>query len=183
MAKENSSKDRAPSSVFKVGAIALAFLIIGYQSALFVHRAASLRIASLRDHPDTVFVVDEALAARVLGLLPATLCGKWLRKTSRFALIPPATLRLRAPPVHVATGGHGLRSHLPHPLRRRQTMPQPKKPAAPGRKTAKICQNRWKRGQSGRKTAKICQVGGKTGQSGRQTAKICQLAGRGMGKW
>ena len=67
MAKENSSKDRAPSSVFKVGAIALAFLIIGYQSALFVHRAASLRIASLRDHPDTVFVVDEALAARVLG--------------------------------------------------------------------------------------------------------------------
>ncbi len=51
-----SSKDKAPSSVFKVGAIALAFLIIGYQAALFVHRAAALSIASLRDHPDTVFV-------------------------------------------------------------------------------------------------------------------------------
>lgn len=56
MAKENSSKDRTPSSVFKVGAIALAFLIIGYQSSLFIHRAAVLRIAANRDRPDTVFV-------------------------------------------------------------------------------------------------------------------------------
>ena len=55
------------SASFKVGAIALAFLIIGYQAALFIRRAAVLRIASLREAPDTVFVVDEDLARRLLG--------------------------------------------------------------------------------------------------------------------
>lgn len=68
MARQNQEKNNGtPSSTFKVGAIALGFLIIGYQSALFIHRAASLRIASLQDKPDTVYVVDAALAARVLG--------------------------------------------------------------------------------------------------------------------
>lgn len=65
--KTKGSKDNGtPGSVFKVGAIALAFLVIGYQSALFLHKAAALRIESLRDRPDTVYVVDEALAARLL---------------------------------------------------------------------------------------------------------------------
>lgn len=59
-------KDEVPGTVFKVGGIAFAFLIIGYQSALFVHRAAALYIAAHRDAPDTVYVVDEALAARLL---------------------------------------------------------------------------------------------------------------------
>lgn len=51
-------KDRAnkSSAAFKVGAISLAFLIIGYQAALFIHRAAVLRIEALRDSPDTVYV-------------------------------------------------------------------------------------------------------------------------------
>jgi DNA uptake protein ComE-like DNA-binding protein len=39
-----------------VGAIALAFLIIGYQAALVVSRASRLRIEANRDRPDTVFV-------------------------------------------------------------------------------------------------------------------------------
>ena len=66
--KKKSKKDSpAPSSVFKLGSIALAFLIIGYQSALFVHKAAALQIAARRDAPDTVYVVDEALAGRLLG--------------------------------------------------------------------------------------------------------------------
>ena len=65
--EKKTTKDKAPTAVFKVGAIALAFLIIGYQSALFVHRAAALHIAAARDKPDTVFVVDEALAARLLA--------------------------------------------------------------------------------------------------------------------
>ena len=67
MGRKNSTDSGTPGSVFKVGAIALAFLLIGYQSALFVHRAAELRIASLRDKPDTVYVVAEAVAARLLG--------------------------------------------------------------------------------------------------------------------
>ena len=66
MRRKDPKDSGAPGSVFKVGAIALAFLIIGYQSALFIHRAAQLRIESLRDRPDTVYVVDEALASRLL---------------------------------------------------------------------------------------------------------------------
>ena len=60
---KKSAKDEAPSSVFKVGAIALAFMILGYQSALFVQHAATLRIAANRDRPDTVFVYIPSDAA------------------------------------------------------------------------------------------------------------------------
>ena len=66
MDKKNSS-DKAPSSVFKIGGIALAFLIIGYQSSLFVHKAAALYITAKRDAPDTVYVVEPALASRLTG--------------------------------------------------------------------------------------------------------------------
>ena len=46
------------SASFVIGAIALAFLITGYQTALFVHRAATLSIAAKADHPDTVYVIE-----------------------------------------------------------------------------------------------------------------------------
>lgn len=50
-------KDRQSSSAaFKTGAVSLAFLIIGYQGAIFIHRAAELRIEANRDRPDTVYV-------------------------------------------------------------------------------------------------------------------------------
>lgn len=69
MEKENK---RGLSASFKVGAIALAFLIVGYQSSLFIHKAALLRIAANRDHPDTVFVADEALVERIVGMVPGS---------------------------------------------------------------------------------------------------------------
>lgn len=69
MEKENK---RGLSASFKVGAIALAFLIVGYQSSLFIHKAALLRIAANRDHPDTVFVADEALVERIFGMVPGS---------------------------------------------------------------------------------------------------------------
>lgn len=73
--KKNPDRKDSSSASFKIGAIALAFLIIGYQSALFIHKAAVLRIEAGRDRPDTVYVVDEALAARLLagsdGSVPA----------------------------------------------------------------------------------------------------------------
>lgn len=62
-----ASPRHKPSGVFKTGAIALAFLIVGYQVALFVQRAAQSRIVANRDQPDTVFVVDRKLAEEVLG--------------------------------------------------------------------------------------------------------------------
>ena len=51
-------KNQQPTSSFVTGAIALVFLIIGYEVALFVHKAAILRIAANRDHPDTVYVIE-----------------------------------------------------------------------------------------------------------------------------
>ena len=51
-------KKQTPTSSFVAGAIALLFLIIGYEVALFVHKAAVLRIAANRDHPDTVYVYE-----------------------------------------------------------------------------------------------------------------------------
>ena len=67
MEKENSNRGNNIPATFRVGAISLAFLIIGYQVALFVHRVSVERIESARDRPDTVYVVDSALAARILG--------------------------------------------------------------------------------------------------------------------
>lgn len=66
MAEEKKNQNSI-STVFKVGAISLAFLIIGYQTSLFIHRAAVLRIKSNRDEPDTVYVIDEALARKLLA--------------------------------------------------------------------------------------------------------------------
>lgn len=54
---EQKRKQRVSAS-FVTGAIALAFLIIGYQTALFVHRAATLKILSGATAPDTVFVIE-----------------------------------------------------------------------------------------------------------------------------
>ena len=54
--KKGSGK-LSPSLV--TGAIALAFLAIGYQTALFIHRAAALKILSDASMPDTVFVYPQ----------------------------------------------------------------------------------------------------------------------------
>ncbi len=53
----NSPKDgKRPSTSFVVGAVALLFLIVGYQAALFIHKASVARIIANHDDPDTVFV-------------------------------------------------------------------------------------------------------------------------------
>ena len=61
----DKAKDRPSAASFKVGAIALAFLIIGYQAALVVGRAARLRIEANRDKPDTVFVYYNSAGQQV----------------------------------------------------------------------------------------------------------------------
>lgn len=43
-------------SSFKTGAIALAFLVLGFELAMFVRNAAEDRIVANRDRPDTVFL-------------------------------------------------------------------------------------------------------------------------------
>lgn len=54
--EEGKKKRNSLNASFVTGAIALVFLIIGYQVALFVHKAAVTRIAANRDRPDTVYV-------------------------------------------------------------------------------------------------------------------------------
>ena len=55
--KENERAGRQQS--FLTGVIALVFMLVGYQTALMVHRAAVVKIAANRDEPDTVFVFVE----------------------------------------------------------------------------------------------------------------------------
>lgn len=47
--------NRIPTSL-RFGVICIAFMITGYQLALFIHRAAVLEIEAGRDRPDTVFI-------------------------------------------------------------------------------------------------------------------------------
>ena len=54
-------KENKLSESFVIGVIALVFLIVGYQTALFVYRASVMKIVSNRDEPDTVYVYRELL--------------------------------------------------------------------------------------------------------------------------
>ena len=47
-------------SSFKTGAIALAFLVLGFELAMFVRKTAEDRIVANRDRPDTVFVASRS---------------------------------------------------------------------------------------------------------------------------
>lgn len=65
----NSSKDsKRPSASFVVGAVALLFLIVGYQAALFIHKASVARIIANHDEPDTVFVYAQGNASQATGI-------------------------------------------------------------------------------------------------------------------
>lgn len=56
------------SESFIAGVIAIVFLIVGFQTALFIHRAAVVKIAAGRDAPDTVYVYrEESSAAGIPG--------------------------------------------------------------------------------------------------------------------
>ena len=61
--KDSAREGSRSSAVFKAGAISLVFLVIGYQAALFINRAAMLGIEAARDRPDTVYVVRHVASA------------------------------------------------------------------------------------------------------------------------
>ncbi len=65
-----NSKLGRPSASFVVGSVALLFLIIGYQAALFITKASVARIVANHDHPDTVFVYVDSVGARVVASQP-----------------------------------------------------------------------------------------------------------------
>lgn len=53
---KESDKKSGLSESFVTGVIAIVFLIVGYQTALFIHRAAVVKVVANRDEPDTVYV-------------------------------------------------------------------------------------------------------------------------------
>ena len=55
---EEGKRQKTLKSSFTTGAIALVFLIIGFETALFIHKAAVTRLVADRDRPDTVYVVE-----------------------------------------------------------------------------------------------------------------------------
>ena len=56
MGSSEEKKKSGLSESFIAGAIAIVFLIVGYQTALFIHQAAIMKIAANRDEPDTVYI-------------------------------------------------------------------------------------------------------------------------------
>jgi DNA uptake protein ComE-like DNA-binding protein len=56
---EEGKRQKTLKRSFTTGAIALVFLIIGFEVALFVHKAAVTRLVADRDRPDTVYVVKQ----------------------------------------------------------------------------------------------------------------------------
>lgn len=54
--KSQKEKKSGLSESFIIGVLALVFLMTGYQTALFIHRAAVTKIAANRDDPDTVYI-------------------------------------------------------------------------------------------------------------------------------
>ena len=54
--KPGKSGERKVPASFLTGAVALVFLVTGYQTALFVHKAATAAILAGRDSPDTVYI-------------------------------------------------------------------------------------------------------------------------------
>lgn len=60
--RNSEEKRKGFSESFVIGAVAVVFLITGYQTALFVHQAAVMRITANRDEPDTVYIYAPPVA-------------------------------------------------------------------------------------------------------------------------
>ena len=60
---KKSKQKSGLSESFIMGVIAIVFLIVGYQTALFIHNAAITKIVADRDQPDTVYVCPQTSEA------------------------------------------------------------------------------------------------------------------------
>ena len=82
-------KRKPLSASFVTGAIALVFLIIGYEVAVFIHKAAVTRIEANRDHPDTVYVyVNSGEDATEEETLPSALLRNPVRANAPESVSP-----------------------------------------------------------------------------------------------
>lgn len=63
------------SESFIIGVIAMVFLIVGYQTALFIHHSAVVKIAASQDDPDTVYIYQQ-VQEQSIGNPPALVIRK-----------------------------------------------------------------------------------------------------------
>ena len=85
---------------FRAGIIALVFLVMGFQLALFVYKAAELRILANRDRPDTVYVCPgPAVSSPSLVSTPSSVSipsGSFVSSSERTAATSSVTTRRNA---------------------------------------------------------------------------------------
>ena len=94
--EEGKKKRKALSASFVTGAIALVFLIIGYEVAVFIHKAAVTRIEANRDHPDTVYVyVNSEENATEEETLSGAFARTGLRSNAEERVSPSASRSVR----------------------------------------------------------------------------------------
>ena len=90
----SAGEGRKLSGSFVMGVAAIVFLIIGYQTALLVHSASVVRIAALRDCPDTVFVyMDKQTHVGVNDASQGDRPAKVEKKMSRHSAVAEAVRR------------------------------------------------------------------------------------------
>ena len=84
-ADDEEGRQVLPAS-FLTGVVALVFLAIGYQTALFIHRAATLHILAGRDAPDTVYVYrDRPVSSGPASAVPGASAAREVRREAPHA--------------------------------------------------------------------------------------------------
>lgn len=93
---ESSEKKRSGlSESFVIGVIAIVFLIIGYQTALFIHQAAVMKITANRDNPDTVYVRIPMSRDSTAGVSDSKASGAEAETVRRYAGHSPRARAVR----------------------------------------------------------------------------------------
>ena len=95
---------------YLTGIIAVVFMIIGYQTALFVHHAAVMKLTANRDEPDTVYIYQypAKLSKTSMGTgtsisaVPSQVSGEVIRKNAAHSQRAEA-VRSNAPRKNVET--------------------------------------------------------------------------------
>ena len=83
------------SESFIVGVIAIVFLIMGYQTALFIHQAAVMKITANRDNPDTVYVRIPMSRDSTAGMSDSKASGAEAETVRRYAGHSPRARAVR----------------------------------------------------------------------------------------
>lgn len=83
------------SESFIVGVIAIVFLIMGYQTALFIHQAAVMKITANRDEPDTVYVRIPMSRDSTAGVSDSKASGAEAETVRRYAGHSPRARAVR----------------------------------------------------------------------------------------